>query len=54
MSYVIDFHTHPFLYPEDNICRYKDHCAMTAQGILPDLKAAGIDTGDASASGATL
>lgn len=39
---IIDFHTHPFLYPADNICRYKDHCAMTAQGILPDLRAAGI------------
>lgn len=39
---VIDFHTHPFLYPADNICRYKDHCAMTAQGILQDLRAAGI------------
>lgn len=39
---IIDFHTHPFLYPADNICRYKDHCAMTVQGILPDLRAAGI------------
>lgn len=41
---IIDFHTHPFLYPADNICRYKDHCAMTAQGILQDLQAAGIST----------
>lgn len=39
---IMDFHTHPFLYPESNICRYKTHCAMTAQGILPDLQAAGI------------
>lgn len=39
---IIDFHTHPFLYPADNICRYKDHCAMTPEGILPDLHAAGI------------
>lgn len=39
---IIDFHTHPFLYLADNICRYKDHCAMTVEGILSDLRAAGI------------
>lgn len=39
---IIDFHTHPFLYPESNICRYKDHCAMTVGGIVPDLQGAGI------------
>lgn len=39
---IIDFHTHPFLYPADNICRYQDHCAMSAERILPDLHAAGI------------
>ena len=40
---ILDFHTHPFLYPADNICRYKDHCHMSAEGIIPDLQAAGID-----------
>lgn len=41
---IIDFHTHPFLYPEDNICRYKDHWAMDAGHIVSDLAAAGIGT----------
>ncbi len=39
---ILDFHTHPFFRGEDNICRYKDHCAMTPAGILADLQAAGI------------
>lgn len=39
---IIDFHTHPFLRVEDNICRYKDHCAMTVDGVVSDLRAAGI------------
>ena len=39
---VLDFHTHPFLYPADNICRYKDHCAMDPRRIPADLRAAGI------------
>ena len=39
---ILDFHTHPFLDPADNICRYKDHCDMDANRILPDLRAAGI------------
>lgn len=39
---IIDFHTHPFLRAEDNICRYKDHCAMTWDKVVPDLRAAGI------------
>ncbi len=43
MNYdILDFHTHPFLRGEDNICRYKDHCAMTPEGICSDLRAAGI------------
>lgn len=41
---IIDFHTHPFLYPEDNICRYKDHWTMDARRIVSDLEAAGIGT----------
>lgn len=41
---IIDFHTHPFLYPEDNICRYKDHWTMDAGHIVSDLAAAGIGT----------
>ncbi len=44
MPEIIDFHTHPFLYSQDNICRYKDHCAMSAGTILSDLRAAGIGT----------
>lgn len=39
---ILDFHTHPFLYPADNICRYKDYCHMDVSRILPDLRAAGI------------
>lgn len=41
---VLDFHTHPFRYPADNICRYKDHCAMDPRRIPDDLRAAGIGT----------
>lgn len=39
---IIDFHTHPFLRPQDNICRYQDHCAMDPGRIAADLRAAGI------------
>lgn len=39
---IIDFHTHPFLRPQDNICRYRDHLSMAPERIVSDLKAAGI------------
>ncbi len=39
---VIDFHTHPFLRPADNICRYQSHLIMAPDRIVSDLKAAGI------------
>lgn len=39
---IIDFHTHPFLRSQDNICRYKAHCAMDAGRITADLQGAGI------------
>lgn len=39
---IIDFHTHPFLRGEDNICRYRGHLDMTTGGIPGDLRAAGI------------
>lgn len=41
--HIIDFHTHPFLRAGDNICRYKDHCAMSVDGVVSDLQAAGIE-----------
>ncbi len=35
MSYeIIDFHTHPFLEPETNICAYKDYCNMSVDETL--------------------
>ena len=27
---IIDFHTHPFLNSETNICAHKDYCNMSA------------------------
>ncbi len=39
---IIDFHTHPFLRDGDNICRYKDHCAMSVDGVVSDLAGVGI------------
>lgn len=43
MNYpIIDFHTHPFLRPQDNICRYRAYCAMDTDHIVADLRSAGI------------
>lgn len=39
---IIDFHTHPFLRSQDNICRYRAYCAMDTAHIAADLRAAGI------------
>ena len=40
---IIDFHTHPFIKPESNICGYKDFAAkVTAEDTLNDLKSLGV------------
>lgn len=42
MFEIIDFHTHPFFHPEDNICRHRDFCHMSPEGIPGDLRSVGI------------
>lgn len=43
MNYVIiDFHTHPFIKPESNICKYKENCNMSAENTVKTLKNLGI------------
>jgi len=40
---IIDFHTHPFLHCDGNICGYKDYSEnITAQDTINDLKSIGI------------
>ena len=40
---IIDFHTHPFIKPESNICNYKNYSAnITAYDTLNDLKNLGV------------
>ena len=39
---IIDFHTHPFLVHEDNICYYKDIMGMTSESFALDMAAAGV------------
>ncbi len=43
MSYeIIDFHTHPFFTPEQNICKHKEFCDMSVEQTVRDLKVLGI------------
>ncbi len=40
---IIDFHTHPFIKPESNICSYKNYSgSLTPQDVLNDLKGIGV------------
>ena len=39
---IIDFHTHPFLLHEDNICYYKDIMNMSYESFAEDMAAAGV------------
>ncbi|MBR5252677.1 MAG: amidohydrolase [Clostridia bacterium] len=39
---IIDFHTHPFLGPEQSICAHADHCTLTTDGIEPYFRSLGI------------
>lgn len=38
----IDFHTHPFLIEEDNLCAHKDVMQLTADSILFEMNRAGV------------
>ncbi|MCI8287751.1 MAG: amidohydrolase [Lachnospiraceae bacterium] len=39
---IIDFHTHPYLTEEENICMYKDFLRLSMQEVKADLQSAGI------------
>jgi predicted TIM-barrel fold metal-dependent hydrolase len=40
---IIDFHTHPFIEPASNVCRYKNYIQnITAQDTMDDLKKLGV------------
>ena len=39
---IIDFHTHPFLCDEENVCFYKDTVKMTTTTKVEDMDAEGI------------
>ncbi len=39
---IIDFHTHPFLTPDENICSHKEYCDMSAEHTKRDMEALGI------------
>lgn len=39
---IIDFHTHPFLRPENNICNHQSFCGIQSGDILGDMRALGI------------
>ena len=39
---IIDFHTHPFLRNDENICSHADYCNMNAENTIKDLKSIGI------------
>ncbi len=40
---VIDFHTHPFLTKDTNICSHVDFANMSAENTIKDLKGMGMD-----------
>lgn len=39
---IIDFHTHPFLCPENNICNYQRVCNLQSGDILDEMRALGV------------
>lgn len=39
---IIDFHTHPFLTPDENICSHKENCDMSPENTKRDMEALGI------------
>ena len=39
---IIDFHTHPYLTKEQNLCMYKDFAPLSMQEAKADLEQAGI------------
>ena len=40
---IIDFHTHPFIKDETNICRYIEKSKMNAANVKKDLQSLGIE-----------
>lgn len=39
---IIDFHVHPYLMQDDNLCQYKEHFQLTSEEAKADLHKAGI------------
>ena len=39
---IIDFHTHPFLRPENNICSHQCVCNLQSGDILDEMRALGV------------
>lgn len=39
---IIDFHTHPFIRRETNICSHKEYCNMSADGTVELMKELGV------------
>ena len=39
---IIDFHTHPFIHENNNICSHADYCNMSAEQTLGVLDRLGI------------
>ena len=42
MFEIIDFHTHPYVPPKDNICIYKTNAGMNEKSLEEDLSSIGI------------
>ncbi len=42
--HIIDFHTHPFLTKEQNICSHTKHCDMSAENTVEVFQKLGITT----------
>lgn len=39
---IIDFHTHPFLHPSQNICSHKEYCNMSADNTKKTFEKLGV------------
>lgn len=39
---IIDFHTHPFETPDENICKHLDNCGMSPEHTVELMKAIGV------------
>lgn len=39
---IIDFHTHPFAEPSENICRHAEHCNMSPENTPEYLRSLGV------------